>query len=108
MLIILCHGERFNGWSGSYFFFDEFVEPVLIVRDPVGQLLINNFPVISFLLLHFKHDPVPPVVGNVNVEHAVCVTREEPEIKFSEAVGGLNQLGEVDISSEGEIHTSSL
>ena len=94
--------------SGSHFFFNQFVEPVLIVGDPVGKLLVNNLPVIPFLFLHFKHDPVAPVVGNVNMEQAIGIAREEPEIEFAKAVRGLNQLGEVDISSEGEIHTSSL
>jgi len=63
---------------------------------------------ITFLFLHFKHDPVAAVIGHVNMEKAIGIARQQPEIKFPESVGGLNQLGEMDVSCEGEIHTSSL
>ena len=93
---------------GPNFLFDEVVQPVFIVRDPSGELLVHYFPMIAFLFLHFKHDPIATIVGHINMEQVVGVAGKEPEIKFPQAVGCLYQLGEVDVSCEGEIHMSSL
>jgi hypothetical protein len=92
----------------SYFFFDQFVQAVFIVGDPVGKLLFNDPPMVSFLLLHFEHDAVAAVVRHVNMEKVIGRAGQQPEIEFTKAIGGFNELGEVNVSCEGEIHTSSL
>jgi hypothetical protein len=85
------------------FFFDLIVEPFFIVDDPGWKILVNNSPSI-FLSLHFEYNTVAAIVGHIYMKQAIGTARQHAEIKFSQTVGSLNQLGEVDILKEGEIH----
>ena len=73
------------------------------------EWLISDLPVIVFLFLHFEHDPIAPVIRDIDMKKIIGKTGQQPEIKFPQAVGCFDQLGEVNVSCKGgEVHMSSL
>lgn len=90
------------------FFFDEIVQFLFVVEDPLWQVLFSDSPVMVIMSLHPEDNAVAAVVWNIHMKEGVIVSRKKSEIKFSEPVASFDKLGEMDVSCKGEIHTSSL
>jgi hypothetical protein len=85
-------------------FFDQVIQSFLMIRDPVGQLLVHDLPLVV-APVHFEHDAVAPVIGHIYMKKVVGVAWDHPEIEFPQTVGSFYQFGKVYIFCEGEVHS---
>lgn len=56
--------------------------------------------------VHFKNNAVATIIWNVNMHRRIGGPGKHSKIKFTKAIGGFNQLGEVDVSYECKIHST--
>ena len=61
-------------------------------------------PLLVVLFVHFEHDPVTPVIRNINMKQAIGSVWYHPEIEFSYAVRSFNQSCKAYIFRESEVH----
>lgn len=84
---------------GCKLFIDHFAHILFLVLYPGWNRRWNDLPV-SILLVHFKHDPVSPVVNNINGKQGLLRSDHLAEIKFPQASIGLNKTSELYIFNE--------
>jgi hypothetical protein len=85
-------------------FFDQVIQAVFIVRDPVRKMGFNDLPVgIGFL--HMEHNAIATVVGYIHMKKVVGITGKPPEIEFAQAVKCFDELGEMYVFGKSEIHS---
>ena len=69
-------------------------------------MVFSNSPIAAIFFVHFKNNPVAPIIRHIDMYRRIRGAGKQPEIEFTQAIGCLDQFGEVDISYKTEIHST--
>jgi hypothetical protein len=100
-----------KAWESGYFpefCLDNFTQALFIFHDPVRQEWRVVQPPGLSVLLHGEHNPVTPVVTDIDGYKSFIQAGQFSEIEFPQTAFCFEQFRELNITDEINMHTSNL
>lgn len=79
-----------------YFFFNQVIQPLFMVADPVGKMPFNDMPLV-IVPVHSENNAIAAIVRHIYMKKCIVISRDPAEVEFAKPVGSFYKTGKVNV-----------